>query len=357
MSDSTPTSVAMIGSYVPRKCGIATFTYDLSTGLADAVFDKPLSGGGPLGIIAMNDLEESYDYGSEVVFEIRDHVKEAYREAADFLNQSKYEVVCIQHEYGIYGGDCGDYLLALTDRLTKPVVTTLHTVLAEPNAAQKRVLTALGERSSSMAVMAERAYRMLDDVYGVPESKSHLIHHGVPDVPFGDTEPFKKRFEVSGRPTILTFGLLSPGKGIEMMLDALAKVKSDFPDVAYILLGATHPGVKRESGESYRMSLEQRALKLGIADNVIFHNRYVSLEDLCEYLQAADLYVTPYRNREQIVSGDVGVCVGDGAGDHLNAVLVCGRAARRWTRATRRIRGFRWVGGPCRRVAERQSPA
>ncbi len=312
MSNSAPPSVAMIGSYVPRKCGIATFTHDLSTGLANAVFDHPLAGHGPLGIVAMNDLDENYDYDSQVVYEIRDHVKQAYRDAADFLNQSKYDVVCVQHEYGIFGGDCGDYLLAMTDRLTKPVVTTLHTVLAEPNAAQRRVLAALGERSSSMAVMANRAYRMLEEVYAIPKSKSHLIHHGVPDVPFADTEPFKKRFEVLGRPTILTFGLLSPNKGIELMLDALARVKSDFPDVAYIVLGATHPGVKRESGESYRMSLEQKALKLGIAENVIFHNRYVSLEDLCEYLRAADLYVTPYRNREQIVSGTLAYALATG---------------------------------------------
>lgn len=312
MSDSTPTSVAMIGSYVPRKCGIATFTYDLSCGLADAVYKQPLAGGGPIGIVAMNDLEEKYDYGSEVVFELRDHVKEAYREAADFLNQSKFEVVCVQHEYGIFGGDCGDYLLALTDRLTKPVVTTLHTALAEPNPSQKRVLMALAERSSALVVMANRAYRMLEDVYGVPSSKTHLVHHGVPDVPFGDTEPFKGRFEVAGRPTILTFGLLSPGKGIEMMLDALAKVKPEFPNVAYIVLGATHPGVKRDSGESYRISLEQRAIKLGIADNVIFHNRYVSLEDLCEYLRAADLYVTPYKSRDQIVSGTLAYALATG---------------------------------------------
>ncbi len=312
MSDNTSGSVAMIGSYVPRKCGIATFTFDLSCGLAESVYNRPLAGGGPIGVVALNDLDEKYDYAGEVVFELRDHAKEAYREAADFLNQSKFEVVCVQHEYGIYGGDCGDYLLALTDRLTKPVVTTLHTVLADPNPSQKRVLKALADRSSALVVMAHRAYRMLEDVYGVPPSKTHLVHHGVPDVPFGDTEPFKGRFEVAGRPTILTFGLLSPGKGIEMMLDALAKVKPDFPNIAYIVLGATHPGVRRESGEAYRISLEQRAIRLGIAENVIFHNRYVSLDDLCEYLRAADLYVTPYRNRDQIVSGTLAYALATG---------------------------------------------
>jgi glycosyltransferase involved in cell wall biosynthesis len=305
-------SVALIGSYVPRRCGIATFTHDLATGLADAVYEEPLSSTQKIGIVALNDIEEGYSYGPEAVCEIRHHSKENYRAAADFLNYSKYDVVCVQHEYGIFGGDSGDYLLALTDRLTKPVVCTLHTVLAEPTRGQREVLCALAERSSAMIVMADRAYHMLEDVFEIPREKIRLIHHGVPDVPFRDTSSYKARFEVADRPTILTFGLLSENKGIETMLDALALVVDDYPDVAYIVLGATHPGVKRESGESYRLSLEKRSVDLGIAKNVIFHNRYVTLEDLCEYLMAADLYVTPYRNREQITSGTLAYALATG---------------------------------------------
>ncbi len=295
--------VAMIGSYVPRRCGIATFTHDLSTGIATTIFKQPLRECTRVGVVAINDPDGRYTYGPEVVHEMREHSREDYRAAADFLNHSKFEVVSVQHEYGIFGGKDGDYLLALLERLTKPVVATLHTILAEPDPGKLEVLAKLCQRSSVVVVMAERAKRMLRDIYHVPDQKIRLIHHGVPDVPFGDTGPFKTRFEVAGRPTILTFGLLSPNKGVEVMLDALARVVPEHQNVAYIVLGATHPSVKRESGESYRMALEKRAVKLGIQDNVIFHNRYVSLEDLCEYLRATDIYVTPYRSMQQIVSG------------------------------------------------------
>ncbi len=302
----------MMSSYVPRRCGIATFSHDLSTGLANSLYDRPLSECNGIGIIAMNDVVEGYSYGPEVVYEIRHHSKEDYRAAADYLNNSKFDVICIQHEYGIYGGDAGEYLLAMLDRLNKPVVTTLHTVLAEPTPRQKEVLSKLCARAGGVVVMAHRAKKMLGDVFDVPDEKIHLVHHGVPDVPFGDTAPFKKRFEVSGRPTILTFGLLSPNKGIETMIDALAKVVPDHPDVAYIVLGATHPHIRKESGESYRLSLEGRALELGIEENVFFHNRYVALDDLCDYLQAADIYVTPYRAKEQITSGTLAFAVASG---------------------------------------------
>ncbi len=303
MSRTNPRSVAMIGSYVPRRCGIATFTHDLSTGIAETIFRQPLAECSGVGIVAITDSDDGYAYGPQVVHEMREHSKEDYRAAADFLNHSKFDVVCVQHEYGIFGGNDGDYLLALLERLTKPVLATLHTVSAEPSPGEREVLCNLCASSKAAIVMAERARRMLVEVYGVPGNVIHLIHHGVPDVPFGDTEPFKARFEVAGRPTILTFGLLSPNKGIEVMLDALARIVPEHPDVAYIVLGATHPGVKRESGESYRLSLEKRVVEHGIQENVIFHNRYVSLEDLCEYLRAADIYVTPYRSKQQIVSG------------------------------------------------------
>lgn len=304
--------VAMISSYVPRRCGIATFANNLATALAGSVYDAALSIGGPVRIVAVSDHEENYQYGPEVEFEIRQHRKDDYRNAADFLNDSKVTAVNLQHEYGLFGGDSGAYLLEFLKRLKKPVVSTLHTVLAEPTDGQRDVLARICERSHTLVVMAERARTILNDLYSVPRDRIRLIHHGAPDMPFGDTEPFKERFDVAGRPMILTFGLLSPSKGIEVMLDALAEVVPDHPDVAYIVLGATHPHIQRDSGESYRMSLESRALERGIQKNVMFHNRYVVEPDLCEYLEAADIYVTPYLKKDQITSGTLAYAVASG---------------------------------------------
>lgn len=312
MSELSHNVIAMLGSYVPRRCGIATFSHDLATAITEYVYQRPLSQVRDVVMIAMDDQPEGYDYGPEVVVRINQHRREDYRNAAEVVNNSKVNVVSLQHEYGLFGGDCGEYLFELLDRLEVPLVPTLHTILTEPSAKQLEVLRRICSLSSFVAVMAEKARQILADVYDVPEDKVRLIPHGVPDVPFGDTEPFKARFKLSGRPTILTFGLLSPGKSIEVVLDALAKVVPDFPDLAYIVLGVTHPGVKREAGESYRISLERRAVELGIEKNVAFHNRYVSIEDLREYLQAADIYSTPYRGREQITSGTLAYAVASG---------------------------------------------
>jgi len=293
----------MISSYVPRKCGIATFSHDLASAIAEEGLDRPLASADGLHVVAMNDRPNEYMYGPEVAVQIGQHRKKDYWSAAEVINTGRIDVVSVQHEYGLYGGEDGDYLFELLDRLRTPVVSTLHTILGEPTPGQRRVLTDLCMRSSAVVVMAQRARQLLTDIYDVPADRIRLIHHGVPDVPFGDTEPFKKRFGLSGRPTILTFGLLSSGKGVEGMLEALAKVVPDHPEAAYIILGATHPAVRRESGESYRMSLERRVIDLGIKKNVIFHNRYVANEDLRAYLQAADIFVTSYPGKEQITSG------------------------------------------------------
>jgi glycosyltransferase involved in cell wall biosynthesis len=314
MHNDHKTSVAFIGSYVPRKCGIATYTNDIAKAYAYHVLGEPLDGSAPVKIIAVNDRDNEYKYGSEVAVEIRQHRRSDYQNAADILNTDRVGVVSLQHEYGLFGGPDGDFILELLSRLNKPVVPTLHTLLAEPSDGQKQVLQRIAKRSSAIVVMAERAKTILTETYGVPADQIKLIHHGVPDVPFGDTEPFKERFDLAGRPVILTFGLLSPGKGVETMLEALAKVVPHHPNLAYVILGETHPSVRRESGESYRITLERRVVELGIQKNVIFHNRYVSDGDLREYLQAADLYVTPYREREQITSGT------------LAYALACGKA-------------------------------
>lgn len=312
MPTNTQTRIAMIGSYVPRQCGIATFTHDLASAIAESSHGQALSDGDAVQIVAMNDREGEFTYGSEVTLEIHKHHREDYRNAADILNTSRIDAVCLQHEYALFGGECGEYLFDLLERLRKPVVSTLHSIVSEPLPKQRDVMERLCARSSVVVVMANRARLLLNEIYGVPLDRIRLIPHGVPDVPFGDTEPYKERFGLLGRPVILTFGLLGPGKGIETMLDALAKVVPDHPDAAYVVLGVTHPAVRRDSGELYRISLERRAVELGIQKNVLFHNRYVSYDDLCEYLQAADVYVTPYHTKEQITSGTLAYALASG---------------------------------------------
>ena len=312
MSDSSHPTIALISSYVPRRCGIATFTHDLYTAIAREVFGRPVAEADRLSVVAMNDGDGQYAYGPEVTVQLHHHRREDYRTTAEILNTSRIDVVGLEHEYGLFGGEQGEWLFDLLDRLKMPVVTTLHTVLSEPSAAQRSVLQRVCNRSSAVVVMAERAGKLLRQRYDVPADRIRFIHHGVPDTPYADPEPYKERFDLVGRPTILTFGLLSPNKGIEMMLEALAKVVPEHRDLAYVVLGVTHPGVRRESGELYRLSLERRAVELGIAHNVLFHKRYVSVKDLQEYLLAADLYVTPYPGKEQITSGTLANALASG---------------------------------------------
>ncbi len=321
----------MISSYVPRQCGIATFARDVGEAVAQTLEQCPITDGQSVQIVAMNDQDEGYAYGREVTLQVHQHRREDYRNAADVLNNGRMDAVALQHEYGLFGGDCGEYLLDLLDRLRKPLITTLHSVLSEPSSKQKEVMIRVCQRSQMVVVMANRARMILSEIYGIPLEKLKLIPHGVPDVPFGSTEPFKEQFGLAGRTMILTFGLLGPGKGIETVLDALAEVVPNHPDVAYVVLGVTHPGVKRDSGELYRISLERRAVDLGIQRNVLFHNRYVSQDDLKGYLQAADIYVTPYRAKEQITSGTLAYALAAGKAIvstpywHAQELLVNGR--------------------------------
>ncbi len=312
MGTSSRTRIAMIGSYVPRQCGIATFTHDLAGAIDQDGHGRAHTDQGAVRIVAMNDRDGEYDYGPEVMVQIGQHRREDYRNAAEIINTARVDAVSLQHEFGLFGGDWGEHIFELLDRLRKPLVSTLHTILSQPTEKQREVLGRVCSGSAAVIVMASRARLLLKEVYGVPLDRIRLIPHGVPDLPFGDTQPYKERFGLSGRPMILTFGLLGPGKGIETMLDALAKVVPDHPDVAYVVLGVTHPAIRRESGELYRISLERRAVDLGIQKNVLFHNRYVSNEDLREYLQAADIYVTPYRTREQITSGTLAYALAAG---------------------------------------------
>ncbi|MGA2182653.1 MAG: glycosyltransferase family 4 protein [Bryobacteraceae bacterium] len=299
-------TIAFLGDYLPRKCGIATFTSDL---LGAVAARHPRS---RCFAVPVNDIEGRYQYPDVVRFEIEEQDLGSYRRAADFLNTSEVDVVSVQHEFGIFGGPAGSHLLALLGELRAPVVTTLHTVLRKPNADQHRVMQRLIVHSTRLVVMTERGQTILQEVYQAPSAKIDLIPHGIPDVPFVAPDCYKDQFGVAGKKVLLTFGLLSPNKGIEHVLNALPDIVAEFPDVVYIVLGATHPNELRTRGETYRLGLEAIARKNNIENNVIFHNRFVELQELTEFIGAADLYITPYLDEAQITSGTLAYAFGAG---------------------------------------------
>ena len=298
--------IAFVGDHLPRKCGIATFTSDLLAAVAAA---HPQS---QCFSVSVNDIKGGYEYPQVVRFEIEEQDLSSYLRAADFLNISDVDIVCLQHEFGVFGGTAGGHILALLRELRMPVVITLHTILREPNANQRRVMHELVALSTRLVVMAERGRQMLQEIYQAPPAKIDLIPHGIPDVGFVDPTDFKDQFGVEGRVVLLTFGLLSPNKGIEYVLNALPHILAEFPDVVYIVLGATHPNELREHGEAYRLSLEILAKKNRLEKNVIFYNRFVELETLKEFIGAADFYITPYLNEAQITSGALAYTFGAG---------------------------------------------
>src|SRR5271167_2707601 len=298
--------IAFVGDHLPRKCGIATFTTDLLAAVAAA---HPQS---QCFSVSVNDVKGGYEYPEAVHFEIEEQDLSSYLRAADFLNISNVDIVCLQHEFGIYGGPAGAHILAFLRELRMPVVTTFHTVLRDPRPDQRRVMQELVSLSTRLVVMADRGRRMLQDVYDAPAAKIDLIAHGIPDVGFVDPTYFKDQFGVEGKVVLLTFGLLSPNKGIEYVLNALPEIVAEFPEVVYIVLGATHPNELREHGEAYRVSLEMLAKKNKLEKNVIFYNDFVELENLKEFIGAADLYITPYLNEEQVTSGTLAYTFGAG---------------------------------------------
>ncbi len=299
-------SVALIGSYLPRQCGIATFTADLAGAILE---NKPAI---DCSIVAMNDRAEGYEYPDEVKFQISQDNLSEYRRAANFLNLRDPDAVCLQHEFGIFGGQRGSFIIELTRNLKVPLVTTFHTVLNDPLPEELKITTQLCEQSDRLVVMSERGADFLRDIYKVPASKLALIHHGIPDVPFLDPDPIRRKLAADDQIVILTFGLLSPGKGIEFMIDALPEIVGVYPEVLYFVVGATHPHCKAESGEDYRLSLHRRAKELGVGDNIVFHDRFLERDELLEIIRAADIYVTPYLNEAQIVSGTLAYAVGAG---------------------------------------------
>ena len=295
--------VALLGNHLPRQCGIATFTTDLSDAIASIRPDLDCF------VLAMNDGSRRYSYPERVRFELTDNDDDAYMRAADFLNVNAVDVVSVQHEYGIFGGKAGGHLIMMLRELRMPIVTTLHTILAEPNSYQRRVMDQITAISDRLVVMTGGGADLLRRVHGVAAEKIDVIPHGIPNVPFAGS---KNRLGVEGRPLVLTFGLLSPDKGIEHVIDALPAIVARYPDAVYIVLGATHPHIIERHGETYRLMLEERAKRLGVAGNVIFHNRFVSQSELSEFLAATDIYITPYLNPEQITSGTLAYAIGAG---------------------------------------------
>lgn len=301
-----PSRIAFLGDYPPRLCGIATFTQDLCEAVACA------TPGTDCFVGAVNDRVEGYDYPPRVRFELLEKELDSYRRAADFLNFNNADVLCVQHEFGIYGGAAGSHLLALLKEVRMPVVTTLHTVLRTPDAAQRRVMDELMRRSDRIVVMAQKGVEILQETYGLGETKIDVIPHGIPDLPFVDSEFYKSQFGVEGRQVLFTFGLIGPGKGIEHVIEALPQIVQQHPKVVYLVLGATHPHLVAREGERYRLSLERLAEDRGVKEHVIFYNRFVSSDDLKEFIGATDIYVTPYLNEAQITSGTLAYVFGAG---------------------------------------------
>jgi glycosyltransferase involved in cell wall biosynthesis len=303
--------IAFLSTYPPRECGIATFTNDLTDAIA-AFYGIDLKKDNEIEIIALNDLENRYDYDNEVSFEIQAQNKSDYLKAAEFLNISYVDIVSVQHEFGIYGGPDGKYLLSLLENLKKPVITTLHTILDKPSDSQKEILSKICEFSSEVVILADKGFELLTKIYGVPKSKIKKIHHGAPNIPFMDPSYYKEEFKMEGRPLILTYGLLNPDKGLEIVINSLAEVVKEYPDVTYIILGETHPNIKSHSGEEYRYSLKNLVDKKHLEKNVVFLNRFVTLKELIKYLAMTDIYITPYCSEEQISSGTLSYAVACG---------------------------------------------
>jgi glycosyltransferase involved in cell wall biosynthesis len=297
--------LAFIGNSLPRRCGIATFTTDLQQAIAARI-------DGESAIVAMNDPGRAYEYPPLVRFQVDQDEPPAYARAAHFLNSNEFQIACLQHEFGIFGGEAGGHILELLARLTMPIVTTLHTVLEKPDRAQRAVLERIVELSTKVVVMAEKGAELLRTVYAVPKEKIEVIPHGIPDCAFAEPDAAKRKLGFEGRRVILTFGLLSPSKGIEVMIDAMPSILEHCPDAVYVVLGATHPNLIRREGEAYRERLVARVRALDIQDRVVFLDQFVDQPTLLEFISMCDVYVTPYLNEAQMTSGTLAYSFGLG---------------------------------------------
>ena len=317
--------IAFIGNYLPRQCGIATFTTDLCNAIA-ARFQQTTCIAVPV-----NDVKAGYNYSGRVRFELSEKDIDSYRRAADFLNINSVDIISLQHEYGIFGGRAGSHILVLLRELRMPVVTTFHTILRDPDSDQKRVLQEIASLSDRIVVMSQHGAEFLHEIYGVAPDKIDLIPHGIPDVPFVDPSFHKDIFGVEGKIVLLSFGLLSANKGIENVISALPAILNRYPNIVYFVVGATHPHVIRNEGETYRLYLQRLARENKVESQVIFYNRFVSEEELVEFISAADIYITPYLNKAQITSGTLAYTLGAGKAVistpywYAEELLSCGR--------------------------------
>lgn len=302
----TVQTVALVGSYVPRQCGIASFSKDLRDAIAAEIGERNTT------VVAIDDIAAGYNYPQEVRLQIPQHNLADYITTGELLNINRIDMAIIEHEYGLFGGRDGAYILDLVRTLRMPVITTLHTVLATPSPTQKTVLKELAHESDRVVVMAHKAEQMLREIYDVPKEKIALIPHGIPEIPFVDPHFYSDQFGVENKKVLLTFGLLGPGKGIEVAINALPKIVAKHPEVVYIVLGSTHPNLLRTEGNAYRNSLERLVEKLGLQQHVRFHNRFATLEELRSYLGVTDIYISPYPNPAQITSGTLSYAVGAG---------------------------------------------
>jgi glycosyltransferase involved in cell wall biosynthesis len=305
-SAGLPSRIAVIGNYLPRQCGIATFTTDL----CDAISAE--YGSARLSAVPVNDTDSGYVYPERVRLALQQDDLSSYEQAAEFLNFMNFDLVCLQHEYGIFGGPAGSHILGLLRRLKMPVITTLHTVLREPNPDQRRVMEEIATLSDRLIVMSQLSLQFLQEIFKVPDSKIDMVPHGVPDLPFLDPNFFKDRFGVEGKAVLLTFGLLSPNKGIENVIKAMPQILAHHKNVVYIVAGATHPHILRREGDVYRRYLQDLAKEMGVESQVLFHNQFVSPAEMVEFIGAADIYITPYRFEEQVVSGTLAYALGAG---------------------------------------------
>jgi glycosyltransferase involved in cell wall biosynthesis len=299
--------IAFVGTYPPRQCGIGTFTRDLSDAVTSA------SEGIRATVLAMTDADSTYERPERVRFEIRQGVRVDYARAADFVNYSDTRMVSIQHEHGIFGGKDGAYILDFLAELRKPSIATLHTVLDRPTASQRAIVRKMSERCECLVVMSHLAVDLLGKCYDIPPEITRVIPHGIPDMRADERDANKAQLGVTGKRVLLTFGLLSPAKGIEVVIRALPKLVAEFPDLIYLVVGATHPAIKRRVGEEYRLSLKREVESLGLHDHVVFRDQFIDDDELRRYLQAADIYITPYLHEAQITSGTLAYAMGSGA--------------------------------------------
>jgi len=298
-------NIAFLSTFPPRECGIATFTQDLVNELKDIkIINEPK-------VIAIDDKE--YDYGDDVIYRLKQHDRNSYLELANKLNDLLIDLLVIEHEYGIYGGEWGEYILDLVDNLKVPYVVTLHTILSNPLDKQKHILKKLCTKSKRVVTMAKNTIPLLVNLYGVDERKIVVLPHGVPNLPTLSSESLRKKYNIdAGKFVVSTFGLISPGKGLEYGIEAIAKVKEKHPDILYLILGQTHPNIVRSDGEVYRDFLVRKVNELNLNDNVKFVNKYLTKREIVEYLKLSDVYLTPYIGREQAVSGTLAYAAGLG---------------------------------------------